>query len=386
MTTPIYLDNAATTPVDPRVAEVMAACLTADGDFGNPASFSHGFGLAAADRVDDARDAVASLAGALPEEVVFCSGATEANNLAILGVAGRVREPGHMISVKTEHKAVLDPLTHLRKQGWDVDLMDVDASGRLDLAELEAALRPETALVSVMHANNEIGTLQDIAAIGQLTRSRDVLLHVDAAQSAGKVPLDMHGLQIDLLSLCAHKFYGPKGVGALCVRGRPPVRLQAQLHGGGHQRGLRSGTLPTHQIAGMGEACRIAAAEMADEAVRLASWRDALWQGLQQIDGVHFNGCRAHRLPGLLNVSIDGVEGESLLFALEHIAVSSGSACTSSDLTPSHVLRAIGCDAERAQGSLRLSFGRFNTEQHAALALADVTQAVARLRALAPDG
>lgn len=380
-----YLDNAATTAVDPRVAAVMTACLTEDGDFGNPASFSHDFGLAAADRIATARDAVAELVGAWPEEVVFCSGATEANNLAILGAAERVRAPGHMISVKTEHKAVLDPLCYLGKRGWQIDLLDVDADGRLDPGAVAAALRPDTVLVSVMHANNEIGTIQDIAAVGEITRSRDILFHVDAAQSVGKLPIAMHEQRIDLLSVCAHKFHGPKGIGALCVRSRPPVRLEARLHGGGHERGLRSGTLATHQIAGMGEACAIAHDQMAAESIRSAALRDALWARLEQMQGVHLNGSMTHRLPGNLNVSVDGVEGESLLLALDQIAVSSGSACTNADLAPSHVLRAIGCSAERAQGSLRISFGRFNTEDDVALAAEDIAQATERLRGLAPD-
>lgn len=386
MSATVYLDNAATTPVDPRVAELMSACLTADGDFGNPASFSHRFGLAAADRVDTARQCVADLVGAQPEEVVFCSGATEANNLALLGTAARARAPGHMISVKTEHKAVLDPLAYLKRQGWRISLLEVDSAGRIDLAALENAFEPDTALVTVMHVNNEIGTVQDVTAIGALAREREVLFHVDGAQSVGKLPIDMHAMQIDLLSVCAHKFYGPKGAGALCVRGRPPVRLQSQILGGGHERGLRSGTLATHQIAGLGEACRLAAQHMEQESSAHRRWRDALWAGLQKIDGVHLNGGLEYRLPGNLNVSIDGVEGESLLLALEHIAVSSGSACTSLDLTPSHVLRAIGCSAEAAQGSLRISFGRFNADSDVDTALADISQAVARLRALAPDG
>ncbi|MEM6985702.1 MAG: aminotransferase class V-fold PLP-dependent enzyme, partial [Pseudomonadota bacterium] len=339
----------------------------------------------AADRVAAAREAVATLVGAWPEEVVFCSGATEANNLAILGAAARARAPGHMVSVKTEHKAVLDPLAQLAKQGWSVDLLDVQPDGRVDPDALARALRDDTLLVSVMHANNEIGTVQDIATIGQITRAKGVLLHVDAAQSIGKLPVAMHAMQIDLLSVCAHKFHGPKGVGALCVRGRPPVRLQAQALGGGHERGLRSGTLATHQIAGFGAACEIARAEMDAEGARLAGLRDALWARLQALPGVQLNGSLSHRLPGNLNVSIDGVEGESLLFALERIAVSSGSACTSADLMPSHVLRAIGCSAEQAQGSLRISFGRFNSLEDVGLAADDIAQAVARLRGLAPD-
>ena len=379
----VYLDNAATTPVDPKVAEAMCQCLTLDGNFANPASHTHHWGLAAADAVEQARHEVAQLTGAAIEEVVFTSGATEANNLAILGVAQRF-ESGHMISVATEHKAVLDPLVQLRKLGWQIDLLTVDADGLVDLQQLKDAITDETKLISVMHVNNEIGVVQDVAAIGAIARERGVLLHVDAAQSAGKLPLDMHAQQIDLLSICAHKFHGPKGVGALCVRRRPPLRIGALMFGGGHERGLRSGTLPTHQLVGLGEACRLARQKMKDEVPRITAMRDALWQELKQIPGVILNGSLKQRVAGNLNICVDGVEGESLVTALRQIGVSSGSACTSASLEPSHVLRALGRTPEQAQASLRISFGRFNTEQDVAIAATDIRQAIERLRQMAP--
>lgn len=380
----VYLDNAATTAVDPRVAEAMCACLTAEGTFANPASHSHHWGLAAADAVEGARQQVAELTGAALEEVVFTSGATEANNLAILGVAQRL-EPGHMLSVVTEHKAVLDPLAQLRQRGWRIELLPVGEDGLLDLELLRERIVDDTRLISVMHVNNEIGVVQDVAAIGAIARERGVLLHVDAAQSAGKLPLDMHAQQIDLLSVCAHKFHGPKGVGALCVRRRPPLRIAAQIFGGGHERGLRSGTLATHQLVGLGQACALAGKQMAAESARVAAMRDALWQRLQTIDGVLLNGSLAQRAPGNLNICVDGVEGESLVTALRRIGVSSGSACTSASLQPSHVLRALGRTPEQAQASLRISFGRFNTDADVAVAADDIAQAIERLRRMAPD-
>lgn len=379
----VYLDNAATTPVDPKVAEAMCQCLTLDGNFANPASHTHHWGLTAADAVEQARYEVAQLTGAAIEEIVFTSGATEANNLAILGVAQRF-ESGHMISLATEHKAVLDPLAQLRKLGWQIDLLTVDDDGLVDLQQLKDAITDETKLISVMHANNEIGVVQDVAAIGAIARERGVLLHVDAAQSAGKLPLDMHAQQIDLLSICAHKFHGPKGVGALCVRRRPPLRIGALMFGGGHERGLRSGTLPTHQLVGLGEACRLARQQMKDEVPRITAMRDALWRELKQIPGVMLNGCLEQRVAGNLNICVDGVEGESLVAALRQIGVSSGSACTSASLEPSHVLRALGRTPEQAQASLRISFGRFNTEKDVAIAASDIRQAIERLRQMAP--
>lgn len=380
----VYLDNAATTAVDPQVAAAMCACLTRDGNFANPASHTHHWGLAAADAVENARAEVSLLTGAAIEEIVFSSGATEANNLAILGVAQRF-DTGHMISIVTEHKAVLDPLAQLRRQGWRIDLLPVGADGLVDLDVLQKAIAADTRLISVMQVNNEIGVVQDVTAIGAIARARGVLLHVDAAQSAGKLPLDMHAQQIDLLSICAHKFHGPKGVGALCVRRRPPLRIGALMHGGGHERGLRPGTLPTHQLVGLGEACKLARESMATEVPRIAALRDALWQELQQIPGVLLNGSIEHRVSGNLNISVEGVEGESLVAALQHIGVSSGSACTSASLEPSHVLRALGCTPEQAQASLRISFGRFNVEADVVVAAADIRQAIQRLRQMAPS-
>lgn len=380
----VYLDNAATTPVDPKVAAAMSRCLTLDGNFANPASHTHHWGLAATDAVEEARDEVAAITGAAIEEVVFTSGATEANNLAILGVAQR-HEPGHMISVATEHKAVLDPMLHLRKMGWRIELLPVGEDGRVDLQQLQDSICDDTKLISVMHVNNEIGVVQDVAAIGAIARARSVLFHVDAAQSVGKLALDMHAQQIDLLSICAHKFHGPKGVGALCVRRRPPLRIGAILFGGGHERGLRSGTLPTHQLVALGEACKIARASMSTEMPRTAAMRDALWSELQSIPGILLNGSLQHRVAGNLNICVEGVEGESLVTALQRIGVSSGSACTSASLEPSHVLRALGRKPEQAQASLRISFGRFNVEADVAVAAQDIRQAVQRLRDIAPQ-
>ncbi len=379
----IYLDNAATTPVDPQVAAAMGTCLTLDGNFANPASHTHHWGLAASDAVEQARAEVAAITGAALEEVVFTSGATEANNLAILGVAQR-HEPGHMISVLTEHKAVLDPLATLRKSGWKIDLLPVDSEGLLDLQLLEDTIRSDTRLISVMHVNNEIGVVQDIAAIGAIARARGVLLHVDAAQSVGKLALDMHAQQVDLLSVCAHKFHGPKGVGALCVRRRPPLRIGALMFGGGHERGLRSGTLPTHQLVGLGEACRVARESATADNKRITAMRNGLWAQLQDIPGVLLNGSLKQRVAGNLNICVDGVEGESLVMALQDIGVSSGSACTSASLQPSHVLRTLGRSPEQAQASLRISFGRFNREDDVAVAAADIRRAIERLRDMAP--
>lgn len=379
----IYLDNAATTPVDPAVAKAMYACLTQDGVFANPASHTHRWGLQAFDAVEQARDSVSRLTGAALEEIVFTSGATEANNLAIQGVALR-HEPGHMISVATEHKAVLDPLAHLKKQGWRIDLLPVGPDGLVDTQQLQDTIQDDTRLISVMHVNNEIGVVQDIARIGTIAREHGVLFHVDAAQSAGKLPLDLHAQNIDLLSLCAHKFYGPKGVGALCVRRRPPIRLGALMHGGGHERGLRSGTLPTHQLVGFGTACDLAVAAMGTEQIMQTSWRDSLWEKLQIIPGVVANGSLSRRIAGNLNICVDGVEGESLVTALQKIGVSSGSACTSASLEPSHVLRALGRTPEQSQASLRISFGRFNQESDVQNAADDIAQAIKRLRSMSP--
>lgn len=385
MKLPIYLDYAATTPVDPRVAEKMMQCLTMDGTFGNPASRSHRFGWQAEEAVDIARNQVAELVNADPREIVFTSGATESNNLAIKGAANFYGKKGkHVITVKTEHKAVLDTCRELERQGFEVTYMDVEADGLLDLTKLAAAMRDDTVLVSVMHVNNEIGVVQDIAAIGQMCRDRKIIFHVDAAQSAGKVAIDLATLPVDLMSFSAHKIYGPKGIGALYVRRKPRIRLEAQMHGGGHERGMRSGTLATHQIVGMGEAFRIAKEEMAAEGERITALRNKLWTGVQGIEQTFLNGSLAHHVPGIVNVSFNYVEGESLIMALKDLAVSSGSACTSASLEPSYVLRALGLTDELAHSSIRFSIGRFTTEQDIDYAIELVNKAIGRLREMSP--
>ncbi|RCX31828.1 IscS subfamily cysteine desulfurase [Thioalbus denitrificans] len=385
MKLPIYMDYAATTPVDPRVAEKMMAYLTPDGMFGNPASRSHPFGWDAEKAVEEARAEVAALINADPKEIVWTSGATESDNLAIKGVAHFYQKKGrHIITCKTEHKAVLDTCRQLEREGFEVTYLDPEPSGLVDMAKLEAALRKDTILVSIMHVNNEVGVIQDIAAIGELTRSRGVLFHVDAAQSAGKVPIDLQQMKVDLMSFSGHKIYGPKGVGALYVRRKPRVRIEAQMHGGGHERGMRSGTLPTHQIVGMGEAFRIARAEMAAENERLRMLRDRLWDGIKDMEEVYLNGDPEHRVAGNLNVSFAFVEGESLMMSLKDIAVSSGSACTSASLEPSYVLRALGRKDELAHSSLRLSLGRFTTEEEVDYAVEQIRTAVQKLRELSP--
>ena len=382
---PIYLDYAATTPVDPRVAAAMARYLTPDGQFGNPASRSHSFGWQAEEAVGAARRCVADLLGADPREIVWTSGGTESDNLAIKGAARFYRKKGrHIVTCKTEHKAVLDTCRQLEREGCEVTYLAPRPDGLLDLAEFEAALREDTVLASVMHVNNEIGVIQDIAALGALTRPRGILLHVDAAQSAGKVPIDVGAMQVDLMTLSAHKIYGPKGIGALYVCRKPRVRLEAQMHGGGHERGLRSGTLATHQIVGMGEAFRIAGEEMDAEAARIRALRDRLWAGLGRMEEVYLNGDLERRVPGNLNVSFNFVEGESLIMALKDIAVSSGSACTSASLEPSYVLRALGRNDELAHSSLRFSIGRFTTERDIDRTVELIEGAVRRLRDLSP--
>lgn len=382
---PIYLDYAATTPVDPRVAAAMARYLTPDGQFGNPASRSHSFGWRAEEAVAEARRHVAGLIGADPREIVWTSGGTESDNLAIKGAAHFYRKKGrHIVTCKTEHKAVLDTCRQLEREGCEVTYLAPRPDGLLDLEEFEAALREDTVLASVMHVNNEIGVIQDIGALGALTRPRGVLLHVDAAQSAGKVPIDAAAMQVDLLTLSAHKIYGPKGIGALYVCRKPRVRLEAQMHGGGHERGLRSGTLATHQIVGMGEAFRIAGEELAEEAARIRALRDRLWAGLGRMEEVYLNGDLERRVPGNLNVSFNFVEGESLIMALKDIAVSSGSACTSASLEPSYVLRALGRNDELAHSSLRFSIGRFTTERDIDRTIELIEGAVRRLRDLSP--
>ncbi len=385
MKLPIYLDYSATCPVDPRVAEKMMQCLTLDGVFGNPASRSHRFGWQAEEAVDQARNQVAELIGADPREIVFTSGATESNNLAIKGIAQFYKKQGkHIITCKTEHKAVLDPCRHLEADGFEVTYLDPKPNGLVSLADLEAAMRDDTILVSLMHVNNEIGVVQDIAALGELCRARKIFLHVDAAQSAGKLPIDVEAMKVDLMSLSAHKIYGPKGIGALYVRRKPRVRLEAQTHGGGHERGMRSGTLATHQIVGMGEAFRIARLEMASEAQRILGLRERLWNGLKGIEQVYINGDLQQRVAGNLNVSFAYVEGESLMMALKDLAVSSGSACTSASLEPSYVLRALGLNDELAHSSIRFSIGRFTTEEEIDYAVQLICSSISRLREMSP--
>jgi cysteine desulfurase len=382
---PIYLDYSATTPVDERVAEKMCAYLTRQGQFGNPASRSHEFGWKAEAAVEEARAQVARLVNADPREIVWTSGATESDNLAIKGAAHFYRKQGgHIITLKTEHKAVLDSCRQLEREGYEVTYMEPEPSGLLDLAKLEAAMRSDTVLVSVMHVNNEIGVIQDIAAIGELCRDRRIIFHVDAAQSAGKVPIDLEKLKVDLMSFSAHKIYGPKGIGALYVRRKPRVRLEAQMHGGGHERGLRSGTLPTHQIVGMGEAFRIAGEEMEEENRRIRMLRDRLWNGLNEMEEVYLNGDMDQRVPHNLNVSFNYVEGESLIMALKDMAVSSGSACTSSSLEPSYVLRALGRNDELAHSSIRFTIGRYTTQEEIDYIIARVREKVTKLRELSP--
>ncbi|WP_275099548.1 IscS subfamily cysteine desulfurase [Sedimenticola hydrogenitrophicus] len=385
MKLPIYMDYSATTPVDPRVAEKMCQYLTPDGMFGNPASRSHKFGWDADDAVEQARSDVAALLNADPKEIVWTSGATESDNLAIKGAAHFYQKQGkHIITSKTEHKAVLDTCRQLEREGFEVTYLDPEPNGLIDLAKLEAAMRDDTILVSIMHVNNEIGVIQDIEAIGELTRARKILFHVDAAQSAGKVPLDMERMKVDLLSLSAHKLYGPKGIGALYVRRKPRVRLEAQMHGGGHERGMRSGTLATHQIVGMGEAFRLAKAEMAQDNERIMQLRDRLWNGIKGMDEVYLNGDLEHRVAGNLNISFAYVEGESLIMALKDFAVSSGSACTSASLEPSYVLRALGREDELAHSSIRFTIGRFTTEEEVDYVIGLISQQVNRLRELSP--
>ncbi|HHQ4643933.1 IscS subfamily cysteine desulfurase [Aeromonas veronii] len=385
MKLPIYLDYSATCPVDPRVAEKMMQCLTMDGLFGNPASRSHRFGWQAEEAVDLARNQVADLIGADPREIVFTSGATESNNLAIKGVAHFYASKGkHIITSKTEHKAVLDTCRQLEREGFEVTYLEPMPNGLFTIEMIENAMRDDTILVSIMHVNNEIGVVQNIAAIGELCRSRKILLHVDAVQSVGKIPVDVEALKVDLLSVSAHKVYGPKGIGALFVRRKPRVRLEAQMHGGGHERGMRSGTLPTHQIVGMGEAFRIAKEEMVSEGERILALRQRLWDGIKDIEAVYINGDLDQRVPGNLNVSFAYVEGESLIMALKDLAVSSGSACTSASLEPSYVLRALGLNDELAHSSIRFSMGRFTTEEEIDYAVKLIRDSIGRLREMSP--
>lgn len=385
MKLPIYFDNAATTPVDPRVAAKMAECLTTEGVYGNPASRSHAFGWQAEELVEDARRQVADLINADPREIVWTSGATESDNLAIKGCAQFNQRRGkHIITSKIEHKAVLDTCRQLEREGFEVTYLEPNAEGIIEPQIVADAIREDTTVVSLMHVNNEVGSVNDIAAIGEICRERKVFFHVDAAQSAGKLPIDMEAMKVDMMSFSAHKIYGPKGMGALYVRRKPRVRIEAQMHGGGHERGMRSGTLATHQIVGMGEAFRIAKEEMADEVIRINALRDRLWNGLKDIEEVHLNGSAEHHVPGILNVSFNYVEGESLIMALKDLAISSGSACTSASLEPSYVLRALGLNDELAHSSLRFSIGRFTTEEEVDYAISKVGDAVAKLRELSP--
>ncbi|HGO8423636.1 TPA: IscS subfamily cysteine desulfurase [Neisseria meningitidis] len=381
--TPVYLDYAATTPVDKRVAEKMIPYLTET--FGNPASNSHAFGWEAEEAVEKARADIAALINADPKEIVFTSGTTESDNLAIKGAANFYKTKGkHLITVKTEHKAVLDTMRELERQGFEVTYLGVQENGLIDLEELKAAIRDDTILISVMWANNEIGVVQDIPAIGEICRERKIVFHVDAAQACGKVPVDVEAAKIDLLSMSAHKVYGPKGIGALYVRRKPRVRLEAQMHGGGHERGFRSGTLPTHQIVGMGEAFRIAKEELEQDMAHYRKLRDIFLKGIEGIEEVYINGDLEHRAPNNLNVSFNFVEGESLIMAVKELAVSSGSACTSASLEPSYVLRALGRNDELAHSSLRITFGRMTSEEEVQFAAELIKSKIGKLRELSP--
>jgi cysteine desulfurase len=380
---PIYLDYSATTPVDPRVAQKMIPWLTEQ--FGNPASRSHAYGWEAEQAVEQARVDVAKLVNADAKEIVWTSGATESDNLAIKGAANFYKAKGkHLVTMKTEHKAVLDTMRELERQGFEVTYLDPRPDGLLDLEKFKAALRPDTTLVSIMHVNNEIGVIQPIEAIGEITRAKGIIFHVDAAQSTGKVPIDLEKLKVDLMSFSAHKTYGPKGIGALYIRRKPRVRLEAQMHGGGHEKGFRSGTLPTHQIVGMGEAFRIAREEMATEGERIRMLRDRLLAGFKDMEEVYVNGDLEQRVPHNLNVSFNFVEGESLIMGIKELAVSSGSACTSASLEPSYVLRALGRNDELAHSSIRFTLGRFTTESDIDFAIKLLTERIGKLRAMSP--
>lgn len=385
MKLPIYLDYSATTPVDPAVAEKMAECLTNTGNFGNPASRSHSFGWQAEAAIEEARGQVAALLNADPREIVWTSGATEADNLAIKGCAHFNQKKGkHIITSKIEHKAVLDTCRQLEREGFEVTYLDPDAEGFIQPEAVASAIREDTTVVSLMHVNNEIGTINDIAAIGEICRENKVFFHVDGAQSAGKIDIDMETMKVDLMSLSAHKIYGPKGIGALYVRRKPRVRVESQMHGGGHERGMRSGTLATHQIVGMGEAFRIAKENMVEENKRTLVLRNRLLNGVSDMEEVQVNGSLQHRVAGNLNISFSFVEGESLIMALKDLAVSSGSACTSASLEPSYVLRALGLNDEQAHSSIRFSIGRFTTEEEIDYAVEKVRVAVTKLRELSP--
>ena len=385
LTIPIYLDYSSTTPVDPRVAAKMSECLTKEGVFGNPASRSHSFGWESEKLIDEARGHVAKLIKANKKEIVWTSGATESDNLAIKGAAHFYKEKGnHLITLTTEHKAVLDTMRHLETEGFEVTYMNPKDNGLVDIDELKSLIKPTTTGISIMHVNNEIGVIQDLETIGKICRDNKIVFHVDAAQSPGKVDIDVDKYNIDLLSLSAHKVYGPKGIGALYVRRKPRIRLQPQMHGGGHERGFRSGTLPTHQVVGMGEAFKIAEEEMESDNKRISILRDKLWNGLNSIEEIYLNGDMKQRIPGNLNVSFNLVEGESLIMAIKDMAVSSGSACTSASLEPSYVLRALGRSDELAHSSIRISIGKYTTEEEIDYSVSLIKEAVAKLRELSP--
>ena len=385
MSLPIYLDYASTTPVDPTVAEKMMEFMTPAGHFGNPASRSHIFGWQAEAAVEEARQDVAALIGADAREIVWTSGATEANNLAIKGCAHFNQRKGkHIITSRIEHKAVLDTCRQLEREGFDVTYLDPDSNGLVHPEMVLEAIREDTTIVSIMHVNNELGTVNDIAKIGKICRDRKIMFHVDAAQSAGKTPIDIEAMFVDMMSFSAHKIYGPKGIGALFVRRKPRVRIEAQMHGGGHERGMRSGTLPTHQIVGMGHAFKIGHEILADETNRITALRKRLWDGVADIEEVHLNGSADQHVPGIVNISFAFVEGESLMMALRDLAVSSGSACTSASLEPSYVLRALGLNDEMAHSSIRFSIGRYTSEADIDAAIAQVRTAVEKLRLLSP--
>ncbi len=383
MKLPIYLDYSATTPVDPRVAKKMMKCMTMDGNFGNPSSRSHSFGWQAEEAVDIARNQIAELVNADSREIIFTSGSTESDNLAIKGVANFYQKKGnHIITCKTEHKAVLDTCFQLEREGFEVTYLSPQNTGLINLHELEAAIRDNTILVSIMHVNNEIGIIQDISSIGKLCRNQGIFFHVDATQAVGKIPIDLSELKVDLMSFSAHKLYGPMGIGALYVCRKPRIQLEAQQHGGGHEQGMRSGTLPVHQIVGMGEAYRIAKAEMSVESNRLHALRQRLWDGIKNIEEVYLNGDLINCAPHILNVSFNYLKSELLMMELKDLAVSSGSACTSESLEPSYVLRSLGINDELAHSSIRFSFGRFTTEEEIDYAIKVIHNAINRLRNL----
>ncbi len=385
MKLPIYFDYSATTPVDPRVAQKMVDCLTMDGNFGNPASRSHFYGWKAEEAVENARRQVADLIKADPREIVWTSGATESDNLAIKGIAHFNQRKGkHIITSKIEHKAVLDTCRQLEREGFEVTYLDPASNGIISAEQVAEAIREDTTLVSIMHVNNEIGVINDIAAIGEVCRARKVYFHVDAAQSAGKIEIDLEHMKVDLMSFSAHKIYGPKGIGALYVRRKPRVRIEAQVHGGGHERGMRSGTLPTHQIVGMGAAFEVAREDLEKDGKHVLALRERLLAGVKDMEEVHVNGDLEQRYAGNLNVSFAFVEGESLIMSLKDLAVSSGSACTSASLEPSYVLRALGLNDEMAHSSLRFSFGRFTTNEDIDFAIEKIHAAVTKLRELSP--